>query len=153
MQPLALPLDVAAVGEFAQHALERRPVGILGAERARDLARADLAGCSRMKARSSSREGREVRFIGRSLAVSVANDGDRKGPLRWIIRQLAWSCVALVAGGRARGWPARAPGRLDEALMCLAVPGEGRLALRGRACGAGRCVRRARRSARRPLRA
>ena len=44
MQPLAPPLDVAFVGKFAQHALERRPVGILGAECARDLARADFAG-------------------------------------------------------------------------------------------------------------
>ena len=44
MQPLAALLDVSVVGEFAQHALERRAVGILGAEGARDLARADLAG-------------------------------------------------------------------------------------------------------------
>ena len=44
MQPLAPPLDVTLFGELAQHALERRPVGILGAERACDLARAHLAG-------------------------------------------------------------------------------------------------------------
>ena len=44
MQPLAAPIDVAVIGKLAQHAFERRPVGILGAERARDLARAHLAG-------------------------------------------------------------------------------------------------------------
>ena len=43
MQPLAPPVDQAFVGKFAQHAVERRAVGVLGAERARDLARADLA--------------------------------------------------------------------------------------------------------------
>ena len=44
MQPLSPPFDVTAFGKFAQHALERGAVGILGAERAGDLARADLAG-------------------------------------------------------------------------------------------------------------
>ena len=34
MQPLSAPLDMSAFGEFAQHALERGAVGILGAERA-----------------------------------------------------------------------------------------------------------------------
>src|ERR1700733_9650365 len=43
MQAFALAIDRARVGELAQHAVERRAVGILGAERARDLARADLA--------------------------------------------------------------------------------------------------------------
>src|SRR5580658_831039 len=44
MQALSALFDVPAVGEFAQHLLERSAVGILGAERAGYLARADLAG-------------------------------------------------------------------------------------------------------------
>jgi len=44
MQLLAAALDQALVGEFAQHALERGAIGVLEAERARDLAGADLAG-------------------------------------------------------------------------------------------------------------
>ena len=44
MQLLAAALDLAVVGELAQHVLERDAVGILHAERARDLARADFAG-------------------------------------------------------------------------------------------------------------
>jgi hypothetical protein len=44
MQFLAPALDQSIVGKFAQHALERRAVGILEAEGARDLAGADLAG-------------------------------------------------------------------------------------------------------------
>ena len=43
MQALAAPVDQAFVGNFAQHAVERRAVGVLGAECARDLARADFA--------------------------------------------------------------------------------------------------------------
>ena len=44
MQPLAMPLDAAAIRQLAQHALEFRPIGILRAKCARDFARADLAG-------------------------------------------------------------------------------------------------------------
>ena len=44
MQLLAAALDAAFVGELAQHVLERGAVGVLHAEGARDLARADLAG-------------------------------------------------------------------------------------------------------------
>ena len=44
MQALTPPFDVAFVGKLAQHALERRPVGILGAECPRNLARTDFAG-------------------------------------------------------------------------------------------------------------
>ena len=44
VQPLSSPLDVTAFGQFAQHVLERGTVGILGAERAGDLAGADIAG-------------------------------------------------------------------------------------------------------------
>ena len=43
MQALAAPVDQAFVGNFAQHAVERRAVGVLGAECARNLARADFA--------------------------------------------------------------------------------------------------------------
>ena len=43
MQALAAPVDQAFVGDFAQHAVERGAVGVLGAERARNFARADLA--------------------------------------------------------------------------------------------------------------
>src|ERR1700733_14819206 len=44
MQPLPVPLDVAALGQLAQHVLERRAIGVLGAKGARDLAGADIAG-------------------------------------------------------------------------------------------------------------
>ena len=44
VQALSALLDVPAVGEFAQHLFERGAVGILGAECAGNLARADLAG-------------------------------------------------------------------------------------------------------------
>src|SRR5271156_6406937 len=43
MQPLALAIDLARLGKLAQHPVERGAVGILGAEGARDLARANLA--------------------------------------------------------------------------------------------------------------
>src|SRR5271163_994608 len=40
MQPLSALLDMPAFGEFAQHALERRAVGVLGAKSLGDVARA-----------------------------------------------------------------------------------------------------------------
>ena len=58
MQLLAAALDAAFVGEFAQHALERGAIGVLQAERARDLAGADLAGLL-------ADEGEEVVFGGK----------------------------------------------------------------------------------------
>jgi hypothetical protein len=44
VQLLAPALDASVVGQFAQHGLEGGPIGILEAEGARDLARADMAG-------------------------------------------------------------------------------------------------------------
>ena len=44
MQLLAAALDAALVGQLPQHALERGAVGVLQAEGARELARADLSG-------------------------------------------------------------------------------------------------------------
>ena len=44
VQALSALLDLPAVGEFAQHLFERGAVGVLGAKRAGNLARADLAG-------------------------------------------------------------------------------------------------------------
>ena len=58
VQLLAAALDAAFVGELAQHALERGAVGVLQAEGARDLARADLAGLL-------ADEGEEVVFGGK----------------------------------------------------------------------------------------
>ena len=43
VQALAQTIDLACVGKLAQHAIERGAVGVLGAKRARDLARANLA--------------------------------------------------------------------------------------------------------------
>ena len=43
VQAFAAPIDDAFVAKLSQHAIERRAVRVLGAERARDLARADLA--------------------------------------------------------------------------------------------------------------
>ena len=39
-----VPFDVTAFGQIAEHALEFGAVGVLGAESAGDLARADIAG-------------------------------------------------------------------------------------------------------------
>src|SRR6516165_5502791 len=94
---------------------------------------------SRMKATTSSREGR--RLIGRAAADRLAF-----GVLR---RFYSAACVVLRGGLSLVGRFAVAPGDLfDDALMCRAVPGDGRFALRGRACGAG-----ALRSARASIRA
>jgi hypothetical protein len=57
MQLLAAVFDFAVVGKLTQHALERGAVGILQAEGARDLARADLSGLL-------ADEGEEVVFGG-----------------------------------------------------------------------------------------
>jgi hypothetical protein len=43
MQPFAVAIDPAFIGQIAQHTLERGTIGILGAEGARDFADADLA--------------------------------------------------------------------------------------------------------------
>ena len=43
MQMLAPPVDRAFVGKFAQHAIERGAIRVLGAESAGDFAGADLA--------------------------------------------------------------------------------------------------------------
>jgi hypothetical protein len=53
-------LDAAFVGEFAQHALELGAVGVLQAEGARDLARADLAGLLADEGDSSSLLGKPM---------------------------------------------------------------------------------------------
>ena len=127
-----MPLDVAVVGEFAQHVLELGAVGVLGAEFARDLAGADLAG-------ALADEG--------EMLLARGEGGSSHGPLIgrirpkkqfWpVVSDYSAACVDL-RGALAVGGPfAVSPGRLDDALMCRAVPGEGRLALRGRACGAG----------------
>ena len=58
VQLLAAALDLAFVGELAQHALELDAVGILHAEGARDFAGADLAGLL-------ADEGEEVVFGGK----------------------------------------------------------------------------------------
>jgi hypothetical protein len=44
MQALSSPFDVSAIGKLAQHAVERRPVRILRAKGAGDLARTHFAG-------------------------------------------------------------------------------------------------------------
>ncbi len=44
MQPFAMAIDLALLCQFTQHAIERRPVRILGAERARDFTHAHFAG-------------------------------------------------------------------------------------------------------------
>ena len=59
-------LDLALIGEFAQHVLELRPIGVLGAEGARDFARADLASMLADEGEKLlSREGRWDCFMGR----------------------------------------------------------------------------------------
>src|SRR5579862_7704524 len=99
------------------------------APKARAISRAPtLPPRSRINAINSGFEGRWVRFIGRSLAVSLPG-----GPLR---KCYSAACVVLRGGLPLPGrLPERAPGRLPEALIWRAVPGDGRLVLRGRACG------------------
>jgi len=43
MQPFAASVYLAVVGKLAEHAVQRGPIGIFGAEGARDLSHADLA--------------------------------------------------------------------------------------------------------------
>src|SRR5271156_2321193 len=87
MQPLTLPIDATFLGEFAQHAIERRPVRILGAEGARDLARADFAGALANKDEEFLARGKGA--IHRLLIGRVLG----QGPLCRIIRQLGSSIV------------------------------------------------------------
>jgi hypothetical protein len=81
MQSLLSPLDVTGIGKLAQHAIECRPVGILGAKGARDLARAYLAGAFADEGEKLLAGGEgiafHVGFMGRSLAALMAKD--RKG--------------------------------------------------------------------------
>ena len=66
MQLLVPVLDYAVVGKLAEHTLERGAVGVLEAESARDLARADLTGLFADK--------RDELVLGRQLRASVAGD-------------------------------------------------------------------------------
>ena len=59
MQLLATGFDLAAILEFAQHALEFDAVGILEPESAGDLAGADLAGLLADEGEQLVFEGRE----------------------------------------------------------------------------------------------
>ena len=71
MQLLAAALDVALVAKLAQHALELGAVGILHAEGARDLARADFAGLL-------ADEGNDVVFGGKGrLVMRTFHNSDR----------------------------------------------------------------------------
>src|SRR5436305_11165047 len=82
---------------------------------------------ARMNSTSSSREGRRVEgacLMGGSPADPAAGAG-------------IYSAACVVLRGGWAGRLAAPGGRFDDALMCLAVPGDGRLLRRGRACGAG----------------
>lgn len=64
---------------------------------------------------------------------------------RGAVREDYSAACFVLRGLCAGGFGALPGGRFDDALICLAVPGEGRLDRRGRACGAG-AVRSARAS-------
>src|SRR5580704_2782171 len=136
VQAFAQTIDLSGVGKLAQHAIEGGAVGVLGAKRARDLARANLAAALADK-------GDKLLAGGQAGVFHLKFFGPRIGPIRRPIffRQQAKNYSAASVGGlRAPGLRASgrlpAPGFLDDALICRAVPGDGRLALRGRACGA-----------------
>src|SRR5215472_4929192 len=82
---------------------------------------------ARMNSTSSSREGRRVEgtcLIGSSPADAAA-------------AQEIYSAACVVLRGGWLGRLAAPGGRFEDALICRAVPGGGRLPRRGRACGAG----------------
>ena len=155
MQPFAPPLDMAFIGEFAQHAIERGAVGILGAEGARDLARADLAAALADEGEKLLARGQGVAFhgplIGRVLGRVGGQDSrqGRRVGLFGSLCGLAWGFAGRRPFGGARGRPFA--GRLDCAAPCPATgvwpcaaahAGQGRLAL-GPGVDAGRPLLRA----------
>src|SRR5579862_4918621 len=133
VQPFAQTIDLARVGKLAQHAIERGAVGVLGAKRARDLARANLAAALTDK-------GDKLLAGGQAGVFHLKFFGPLIGLIRRPISATSTNYSAASVGGlRAPGRlpaPAPAPGFFDDALTTRAVPGDGRLDLRGRACGA-----------------
>ncbi len=100
MHALAAVLDLTLIGELAQHPLEGRPVGVLGAERAGDLAGADLAGML-------ANEGDQLFARGKAFLFHRAlTGGFVRGalPVSSAIRQLVWACVRIW---RRAVWAAR----------------------------------------------
>ena len=72
VQLLAAAFDAALVSQLAQHGLERGAVGVLHAEGAGDLARADFS-------RLPADEGNEIVFGGKGgCAVRTFHDSDRR---------------------------------------------------------------------------
>ena len=124
VQPLPVPFDMTAFGQLAQHALECGAVGILGAEGARDLAGADIAGALADEGKELLARGQGGSFhrplIGRVRPKNTAMA--RCVGLFGSLRGLAW-CFAEPRAA----WRRLPAGRLDEALMCLR--GAGRRAL------------------------
>ena len=82
MQLLAPPLDVAAFGQIAQHALELGAVGILGAECARDLAGADIAGVLADESQKLVARGKGVSCHA-ALLVFLASSGRYERSMRY----------------------------------------------------------------------
>jgi hypothetical protein len=72
-------------------------------------------------------------------------DGSLANAARGAVREDYSAACVVLRGFCAGRFGALPGGRFDDALMCLAVPGDGRLVRRGRACGAG-AVRSARAS-------
>src|SRR5262249_25692887 len=85
---------------------------------------------SRMKATSSSREGRRVEG-------ACLMGGSPANPARGAVREDYSAACVVLRGLCAARFGALPLGRFDGALICLAVPGDGRLVRRGRARGAG----------------
>ena len=83
VQALAVAVDQALVGNFAQQAVERRAIGILGAEGAGDLARADFAA-------AFANEGDKL------VACGKAIHGLRTA--RWVLLWAAGAAHALIIG-------------------------------------------------------
>src|SRR5580700_11624113 len=141
VQAFAQTIDLARVGKLAQHAIEGCAVGVLGAKRARDLARANLAAALADK-------GDKLLAGGQAGVFHLKFFGPLIGLVRRPISATSKNYSAASVGGLRAPGRLPAPGFFDDALTTRAVPGDGRFALRGRACGAAPPVRSARASIR-----
>ena len=98
MQPLSAPFDVTAFGQVAQHALELGAVGVFGAERAGDLAGADIAGALADESQKLVTRGEGVSCHAASWPL-LANISGRR-----VIRQLVWTYVRSCRPEPAWRW-------------------------------------------------
>src|SRR5580700_12191870 len=104
VQAFAQTIDLARVGKLAQHAIEGGAVGVLGAKRTRDLARANLAAALTDKGNKLLAGGQvgvfHLKFFGPLIGlVRRPISATRK-----IIRPLPWAASARPAVCRRRAF-------------------------------------------------